>query len=63
MTIYKRRARSLSLEEMLAIRRWLRKCYRESENQDERQEIAILGNHLNTCIEVASATDCEIAEW
>lgn len=62
-TVYKRRAHSLTLEDMLAIRRWLRRCYKTSSDQNQKNELIKLGTRLNTCIEVASATDCEIAEW
>ena len=63
MTVYMRKARSLTLEEMTAIRRWLRLCYQGSSDPKQQDEIAQLGRRINECIRVASATDCEIAEW
>lgn len=62
-TVYKRKAHSLTLEDMIAIRRWLRLCYQGTSDKAQQDEIVRLGTRLNTCIKVASATDCEIAEW
>lgn len=63
-TVYMKRARSLTLEEMLITRKWLRRCLREmAKTPQEKNEIIKAGVALKTCIDVASSTDCNIAEW
>lgn len=63
-TVYMKRARSLTLEEMLITRKWLRRCLTELAKTDQDKiEIIKAGTALKTSIEIASSTDCDIAEW
>lgn len=59
MTIYKRSG-SLTIEEMAAIKKWLRLAYRLCQgngNTQGQSEILRLGIRLGTCINAASAHD------
>lgn len=70
MTVYKRRARALSLEQLERIRYWLRRDYLQcldAGDQSGAEEIKALGMEVTHTIDsikyVLSTTDAEVVEY